>query len=63
MLFEAILFGAVGFLGYVVACTIAGFIFMVAYGILSILIEEAYNVVHDLVTMVIRSVNISLEEN
>ena len=54
MLLETIFFGIVLFLGYVVVCAIAGFIFMVAFEILSILVEETYNVIHDFVTLVIR---------
>lgn len=55
MLLEAILFGIVGFIGYVAACTVAGFIFMIAFEILSIFVEECYNVVHDLVSFLMRS--------
>ncbi len=54
MLLETIFFGTVLFLGYVAVCVIAGFIFMVAFEILSILVEEIYNCIHDFVTLVIR---------
>ena len=54
MILEWIIFGIVGLLGYMVVCTIAGFIFMIVFEILSILVEEAYNVVHDVVSFLIR---------
>ncbi len=61
MVVEFILFGIVGFLGYVIVCTIAGFIFMIAFELVSIFLEESYNVVHDVVTFLMRSPKVEIQ--
>ncbi len=54
MVIEAILFGLVGLLGYIVVCTIAGAIVAVIVNLVLIVLEEAFNLVLDVGTLIFR---------
>ena len=54
MLFEAILFGLVGLLGYVAACIVAGAIFAMIVNLVLIVLEESLNLVLDVGTLIFR---------
>ena len=54
MVLEFILFGIVGFLGYVAVCTVAGAIFAMIVNLILIVLEESLNLVLDVGTLIFR---------
>jgi len=62
MLFEWILFGLAGIFGALAVSLVFGFIFMVAFELLSIAIEEIFNLLFDIASLIVWCVRVIIPD-